>query len=168
MTVARWCAALGLALVVLAGCGGSDEKRSAAPVAKAGGARRPNNQPADQAEGSPQLVRTEGVVSLDGHKLSRVMIQFLPAKEGEGRPAVGVSDDEGAFELGTTGPGDGALPGEYRVVVIDDPQGKKGNPPGKPETAKPRVPAMYADPKTTPLRLKVGPEATRLELKLRS
>ena len=64
--------------------------------------------------GGPTPVR--GVVKLDGKPLARAAIVFL-AQDAGGRDANGTSDADGVFRLTTLQPNDGALPGNYKVVV---------------------------------------------------
>ncbi len=95
---------------------------------------------------SPKPVRTEGIVRLNGVPLAGGMIMLLPEDEEHGRPASGMIEPDGSFELGTLAPGDGALPGKYRVVVT--PQSASGKDAGKTKA----VPERYTDPEKTPLR----------------
>ncbi len=55
-----------------------------------------------------------GVATFQGKPLEYYQIQFIPE---EGRPAAGVTDEEGHFTLGTNDVGDGAPSGSHRVVV---------------------------------------------------
>jgi hypothetical protein len=61
-------------------------------------------------------VPLSGTVLLDGRPLARATVAFVPEEDGR-RPAAGVSDENGRFELTTFTEGDGALPGGYRVIV---------------------------------------------------
>jgi hypothetical protein len=63
----------------------------------------------------------KGKVTLDGAPLSGASVEFVP--EDGGHSAVGTTDSDGKFSLTTYKPGDGALRGEYRVVVKKSPQG---------------------------------------------
>jgi len=62
----------------------------------------------------------KGKVTLDGAPLSGASVEFVP--EDGGHSAVGITDNEGKFSLTTYKPGDGALRGEYRVVVKKTPR----------------------------------------------
>jgi hypothetical protein len=68
----------------------------------------------------------KGKVMLDGAPLSGASVEFVP--EDGGHSAVGTTDSEGKFSLTTYKPGDGALRGEYRVVVKKSPQGALAKP----------------------------------------
>jgi hypothetical protein len=134
-------------------------------------------------------VKVEGVVTLDGKPVEGVTIHFLAAKEGkEGRQAFATSDKSGAFRLNTLGREDGALPGDYKVVVFKyvpvNPNLKIPDFPKTPEGKaqrddylykiygdKPRtkniLPATYSDIGTTPFHLKV-PTKGKVVLELKS
>jgi hypothetical protein len=66
--------------------------------------------------GGKKTAPVRGAVTLDGKPVSLVSVVFLPQREG-GMMAQGVTNKDGDFELTTYKPNDGALPGEYRVVV---------------------------------------------------
>jgi hypothetical protein len=114
-------------------------------------------------------VPVKGVVTLDGAPLAAATVLFV--REGSGnaaRPAAAATKADGSFELSSFGAGDGALPGDYRVVVTKYqgpplPEGK----PADPNTIrdekmarlekKSLLPGVYADAATTPLRCTVPP-----------
>jgi hypothetical protein len=142
----------GLALVVLwaSGCGGADKP-----------------------------VPVEGIVLLDGKPVDGATVTFVP-DGGRGRPASGITDSEGHFQL-TTQDQDGAVPGNYRVVVRKTPGLARQPPPvisGDPQSIKAHyknrlsrkstkslLPAHYGDESRTPFRLTVPPpERVKLEL----
>src|SRR5262245_27878190 len=66
--------------------------------------------------GGGGLVTVKGTVTLDGQPVPHAAVTFIP-KEGKGQQASGVTDASGAFRLETSKPGDGVMPGEYRVIV---------------------------------------------------
>jgi hypothetical protein len=66
--------------------------------------------------GKDQLVRLEGIVTLDGEPVEGAIVSFLPDEAG-GRFASGTTAKDGSFRLTTNKPDDGALPGDYRVTV---------------------------------------------------
>src|SRR5947208_10478634 len=68
--------------------------------------------------GNRGLGKVEGVVTLDGAPLSGATVSFMPV--GEGRAASGLTDGNGYFQLTTFRTDDGALPGDYRVIVVLD------------------------------------------------
>src|SRR5436309_2229687 len=66
--------------------------------------------------GGNKAVPVKGKVTLDGAPISLASVVFLPNREGS-ILAQAVTNQQGDFELTTYQPNDGALPGEYRVVV---------------------------------------------------
>jgi hypothetical protein len=136
--------------------------------------------------GNQNLSKVEGVVTLDGVPLSGATVSFMPV--GQGRPASGLTDGDGYFQLTTFRTDDGALAGDYRVIVVVDeaekrdlttdqgkaearvgtmsPQGKKKQ--AEKKSKKPsQVPEIYRDIKKTPLK-EVVPTNGKIELALRS
>ena len=69
------------------------------------------------ADGLSGIVPVRGKVTLDGEPLASGEIRYMPTAP-EGRQARGSIESGGRFELSTLRPGDGALPGEYRIVVL--------------------------------------------------
>jgi hypothetical protein len=61
-------------------------------------------------------VSLRGTVKLDGRPLANATVHFI-AQDSEGTDALGTTDADGVFRLSTLKPGDGALPGKYKVVV---------------------------------------------------
>src|SRR5262249_6170903 len=121
--------------------------------------------------GNANLSKVEGVVTLDGAPLSGATVSFMPV--GDGRAASGLTDGDGYFRLTTFRTDDGALAGNYKVIVVFDdrelkipttdeerkaarvgtmtPQGKKKQ--AEQKSKKPRqVPEIYSDIKKTPLK----------------
>lgn len=108
--------------------------------------------------GSSDSFPIEGTVKLDGKPLAGVTVQFI-AQDPGGRDANGTADAEGVFRLSTTRPGDGVLPGKYKVVIqparasarpaasMADAQ-KSG---GAPKPTAPPFPARYSRPDQTAL-----------------
>lgn len=78
-----------------------------------------------------QATPVEGVVTLDGTPLAKVVVQFMP--EQAGMPgSTAVTDDDGRFVLRTADDRAGAIVGKHRVVVqgerADERSGSKGSP----------------------------------------
>jgi hypothetical protein len=125
-------------------------------------------------------VSVRGTVTLDGEPVKGAMVLFLPEEKG-GQQASGQTRADGSFELTTRRSGDGAYPGDYKVVVqyaegVEAPpaqnmreafQGlEKAKREGKKGPPRYVIPARYRDPAKTELRQKVptgGP--VNLELK---
>jgi hypothetical protein len=104
-------------------------------------------------------VRQRGLVTLEGQPLAGVTVTFM--SENNKRPAWGVTDDEGRFELTTYDPKDGCLPGEYKIIVTAPAPPLPGDlPPGlvAPEVlnaarrAFPPIHPNYQSAEKTPLR----------------
>ena len=122
--------------------------------------------------GCGQLYHIKGKVTLDGQPLAGATVQFVP--EDGSRPAVGTTATDGTFTLTTYKPGDGVLPGEYRVliskmsehaIVPADPNDKEAMKtimtqlmkrtaprPKEPGKMADMVPGVYSDRVQTPLR----------------
>src|SRR5437879_3692017 len=66
--------------------------------------------------GQSKAVKVEGTVTLDGQPLPGATVSFMPV--GNGRAASGRTDANGNFRLSTFRTDDGALPGEYKVIVM--------------------------------------------------
>src|SRR5438552_677120 len=81
-------AALTAALTLAAGCGG----------------------------GTPRPVRVAGVVLLDGNPLAGATVRFTP-EDSKGQGAYGLTEENGNFHLTSQNGADGALPGQYKVVI---------------------------------------------------
>ncbi len=66
-------------------------------------------------EGLKGLMPVTGTVTYQGAPVKDANVAFAP--EGGGRAASGRTDDSGKFRLTTLNPGDGAMPGRYKVSV---------------------------------------------------
>jgi hypothetical protein len=68
--------------------------------------------------GKYKPVPVSGVVTLDGQPIEAATVYFYAVgDEREGRPAQGITDKNGEFQLSTMGNKDGALPNKYKVVI---------------------------------------------------
>lgn len=63
------------------------------------------------------LVPVEGVITLDGIPLSGAFIYLVPKDPNSTRTAFADSRSDGSFQLTTFRNIDGAMPGQYRVIV---------------------------------------------------
>lgn len=119
--------------------------------------------------GGPRPVKVSGTVTLDGQPVEGATVQFVPAG-GTGRPAVGLTRADGGFELTTHENNDGALPGDYKVVVTYNPpvetgpaqsteqgmqQAMKQQAKAKRQKPKYAIPPTYSDSTKTPVQQKV-------------
>jgi hypothetical protein len=131
--------------------------------------------------GRNDLVPVEGVVTLDDEVVPGATVLFMPQGD-PGRPASGYTDEEGVFRLTTFKPGDGALRGEYRVLVTKSKalEAPPSFEPGDEEKImahykamkaqrrkKEQVPEIYGDGTKTPLSCTV-PAGDKVRLELRS
>jgi hypothetical protein len=126
------------------------------------------------------LTKVHGTVTLDGTPVENAQVVFFPVEGSTGKHATGRTGPDGAFQLTTTTPNDGAFPGDYKVVVqyeegAEVPAGKNvkevfqgiGNAPRKKKPPRYIIPAKYSDLSKTELAQKVPPAAP-VELKLQS
>lgn len=119
--------------------------------------------------GGPVPVR--GRVTLDGTPVAGAAVVFLPAGP-RGHPASGQTDASGVFRLTTFKKEDGAVRGEYIVVVTKTdalpppPQAEDGNAESvknhykalkSKRISKAALPAIYGNADKTPLRCTVPP-----------
>jgi hypothetical protein len=126
----RWCA---LGIVALAtGCGGGP------------------------AKDAPKTVPVKGVVNYKGQPVPSLSVGFRPL--GPGRIANGITDSTGRFELMTAQPGDGAMPGEYEVVIGFSPEEVTPMPgfPGSEKKPVSPIPTKYENPKKSGLKQTVS------------
>jgi hypothetical protein len=68
-----------------------------------------------------ELAEVSGVVAINGKPLPNILVQFLPVvKSGDQGPtSSGVTDEQGEFELETSGGKPGAVVGPCKVLFID-------------------------------------------------
>jgi hypothetical protein len=106
----------------------------------------------------------EGLVTLDSEPLSDANVVFMPAKQDTGETARGKTDSNGIYKLTSINgdPDKGALPAEYVVMiwksetrVVDPPRYDKEADAYISHEAVDVVPAVYAEPKSTPFAFTV-------------
>ncbi|MGN6134638.1 MAG: Ig-like domain-containing protein [Aureliella sp.] len=142
-----WLLVAGMLMLFQAGCGG----------------------PSDQ----PELGQVTGTVTLDGKPLSGVAVVFQPVS---GRPATGMTDAEGKYELTYIRETKGTKVGSNRVEIAPSEDGEAeesadegeesaaGAPQAKP--GKPKVPARYNV--ESELKVDVKPGENTFDFKLES
>ncbi len=121
-----------------------------------------------------KTVPVSGTLTYEGKPLEGFQVTFVSSRAS--RPAIGVTDANGKFELGTNEPGDGAPPGKHSVAVVwVGPQVEME--PGKEEIMddpsqlpKPpiEIPQKYGNPETSGLEQEVperGLEDVKIDLK---
>lgn len=129
------------------------------------------------------LYPVKGTVTLNGKPLDGATISFI--SKGDGRPATAISKADGTFEVFTLD-SSGALPGNYRVVVVKeevppetsaadagfDASGQDLSMVQAAKTGKQAfksnqlVPTKYTNPETTPLTFEVKSSSNNCELKI--
>jgi hypothetical protein len=133
--------------------------------------------------GSKPVPVTGEILWEDGKPVTSANVVFVPRDES-GKRATGYTKEDGSFELTTSRPGDGAVPGDYTVLVtkgamaIEEPQGDDKADPRKmmlkfkekqkqlAQAAGPVIPLVYAKQEASPLRAKVEAGA-KIQLKLK-
>ena len=70
--------------------------------------------------GRSKAVKVSGIVKLDGEPVEGASVEFHPVDPSKGASASGRTGSDGRFRLTTKNPNDGAIPGEYKVVVKID------------------------------------------------
>ncbi len=102
--------------------------------------------------GNPNLVKVSGKVSINGTAISQGMISFTSAKGDGYSSPIG---NGGQYSLGNTETEIGALPGEYKVMVVANDGIAKMGENGKVELPKSLVPEKYSNLKSTDLTASV-------------
>jgi hypothetical protein len=109
-------------------------------------------------KGHPGLVPVTGTVTYRGQAVegARVMFMAAEATSGNTPAANGKTDAQGRFSLMTFVPGDGAVPGNYRVLItkreeMPDPQQPKS--PYK--ITRDLLPTRYGNPSRSGLKVEV-------------
>lgn len=116
-------------------------------------------------------------VTLDGKPLEGASVTLIGSGETRNRPATGISDAAGHVRFTTFEPDDGALPGEYKVLISKMPKNMAEEfadfDPNDPEAvarmqARERsgivaytpsaLPRLYLDAAQTPLTCKIPPD----------
>lgn len=120
----------------------------------------------------PATYAVSGPVTLDSKPLAGVAIQFVPI-DTNGRSATGKSNADGNYSLFTFEDGDGAIPGEYKVVVISPGSSSDAKVPEKgggsqPVSAGPKLPDKYRSPNMTDIKVTVTDSDNTIPIELKS
>jgi hypothetical protein len=134
---------------------------------------------------SRQMAKVQGKVLLDGSPLEGATVTFMP-EGGSGLSASGFTGEDGVFTLTTRTTGDGAVAGDYHVIITKqakssmpegagDASNMKGNweqymktrPKDGPPKTPSAIPPQYSDSKNPVLKCKVPPDGP-VEFNLRS
>ncbi|RMF87778.1 MAG: hypothetical protein D6741_20100 [Planctomycetota bacterium] len=138
--------------------------------------------------GRPKTYPVEGVVTLNGEPVEGATVVFSPVGGGEGetspQAAQAKTDADGHYELSTFEAGDGAIPGEYAVIVTKyDVKPTPGGPEleseegqmkafleaqqgGDDSAVRNLLPAKYANAQTSGLKFTVKLERNSIDIKL--
>jgi len=66
----------------------------------------------------PKLYAVKGKITVKGQPIAGAQVSFQPADpKSEARGATGITKEDGSFVLGTYQTGDGAVEGDYKVIV---------------------------------------------------
>lgn len=119
---------------------------------------------------TPAVARVEGMVTLDGKRLSSGRVTFWP--EG-GRSGSGWIEDDGTYTLGTFREFDGAVLGHHKVAVTaasKTPTGPPNFDRDGPAGGWPRspIPVRYSNPESSGLAFEVRPGTNQFHIELTS
>lgn len=110
---------------------------------------------------SLDTIPVQGRVTYKGQPVTQGTITFLPLNAAEGtprRPATGVIQPDGSYRLATLSPDDGAVPGEYQVVIVSITSGPTPENPDAPEVW--AIPKHYGNPTQTDLKASIPADAS--------
>ncbi len=115
-----------------------------------------------------------GRVTRQGQPVTKGTVNFMPVDLASSRAASGEIQSDGSYSLTTKYPGDGALVGDYRVVInLAEVGGLEKTPGGIPILNQPKkvqvknlVPPKYSDPGQTVLKFKVEPHSNTYDINL--
>lgn len=104
----------------------------------------------------PQTFPVSGKVLLDGKPLAGATVMFNP-EGGSGHGSIALTDAQGVYKLMTFVPGDGVVPGNYKVAItkIELGTSSSDSPAAVAPDPKNILPAKYADDTTSELRATV-------------
>jgi hypothetical protein len=112
----------------------------------------------------PNLGQVQGVVTFDGQPLADATVILV---QGQGRPAAGVTDAEGRYQVALTGARLGTAPGVNKVRIITE-RGPSETPDGTPIPPAPeRLPSRYHAQTELAVEVKAG-ELTEANFELTS
>lgn len=117
--------------------------------------------------GGPEMAKVSGKVTYQGKPLTKGTISFISVSPN-GSNANSVIGPDGSYTLQTTNPNDGAVVGEYQVIVSDiDPNALNTPAPGEPVKKQERIiPEKYEKPDTSGLKRKVASGSNTFDIAL--
>ncbi len=115
-----------------------------------------------------------GRVTRGGQPVTNGTVNFMPVDLKQGRSASGEIGSDGSYSLTTVNPGDGALVGDYRVIIsLAEVAGLERTPGGIPILNQPKkvrvknlVSPKYSDPSQTVLKFKVEPHTNTFDIEM--
>jgi hypothetical protein len=115
----------------------------------------------------PVMGKVSGKVTYQGKPLTQGTVSFV-SNDPNGANANSVIGPDGSYSLQTTNPSDGAVVGEYRVIVSDiDPNSVNTPAPGEPvKKAQRIIPEKYEKPETSGLTRKVEKGSNTIDIAL--
>jgi hypothetical protein len=127
--------------------------------------------------GGSKAYPVKGKVTYEGKPMKGGgSISFVPTAKQEGKAAGGEIKEDGTYELMTNKPGDGSMPGEFRVVIsqVTEREPENTDDDGKAAPKKPlllaeadRIPEIYSDAYKSPLTAKVEAKDNVLDFDLK-
>jgi hypothetical protein len=109
-----------------------------------------------------EIVKVQGTVTYQGQPLKQGDISFIPEQvEGDGlrRMAVSAINDQGEYVLNSFKPGDGVIPGEYKVIIVSRDKASTEASDAEIAALKWHAPKVYSSVTTTPLKATVSSDA---------
>jgi hypothetical protein len=113
--------------------------------------------------GGPRLATVKGTVTFNGKPVPNGTITFI--HEG-GSTATGEIQPDGSYVLGTNRRGDGAQPGNYKVVIVAMEEMSNRLPEDRNPLPPPIVPDKYTSAATTDLIAEVRPGDNMIDFPL--
>ena len=114
----------------------------------------------------PGMAQVSGKVTYKGNPVTKGTITFQATSPG-GRNATGMIDPGGYYRLQTENPSDGALVGDYVVVISARDDEVLDYIPKTPVPPKYLVPAKFEDPKTSGLKATVKSGSNPIDFELK-
>ncbi len=94
----------------------------------------------------PKTYKVTGTVTMNGKPVEGAVVTFLSTEKQ--KDAVGSTNAKGEFKLSTFGPGDGALPGSYKITItkLDSPAAPAASTPPPGTIASGEISESYVPP----------------------
>jgi hypothetical protein len=113
--------------------------------------------------GRPRTVPVRGTVMYQGKPVPNGTVMFVPQS---GQEATGEIQPDGSYSLTTFVPNDGAVPGNYTVVIVAREDTSKRLPEDRNPLPPPIIPMRFTSIATSPLRAEVKDQENVLEFVL--